>query len=165
MQLEGSCHCGAVRFRLRSAHPRPYQRCYCSICRKTAGGGGYAINLGGEAASLRVAGRRHITVYHARMKEPGDARARCSPAERHFCGRCGSALWLWDPHWPELVHPFASAIDTPLPAAPETTHIMLAFRAPWVAVEAGPRDRRHDRYPEESIAEWHERHGLAEGGE
>jgi len=21
-------------------------RCYCSICRKTAGGGGYAINLG-----------------------------------------------------------------------------------------------------------------------
>ena len=41
--------------------------------------------------------------------------------------------------------------------------MMLEFKAPWVAVEAGPKDRRHDRYPEESIAEWHARLGLAEG--
>ncbi|MCL7942209.1 hypothetical protein M8009_18170 [Halomonas sp. ATCH28] len=34
MLLEGSCHCGAVHFRVDSPHP--YQRCYCSICRKTA---------------------------------------------------------------------------------------------------------------------------------
>lgn len=40
MYLEGSCHCGAVRFGVESPHPYPYQRCYCSICRKTAGGGG-----------------------------------------------------------------------------------------------------------------------------
>jgi len=165
MQLEGSCHCGAVRFRLRSAHPYPYQRCYCSICRKTQGGGGYAINLGGDGASLRVTGRQHVTVYHAKVKDPEDARAHRSPAERHFCSHCGSALWLWDPRWPELVHPFASAIDTPLPAAPDSTHIMLEFRAPWVAVETGLGDRRHDRYPEESIAEWHERHGLADTGD
>ena len=46
MLLEGSCHCGAVRFKLRSAHPYPFNLCYCSICRKPAGGGGYAINLG-----------------------------------------------------------------------------------------------------------------------
>ncbi len=39
MLLEGSCHCGAVAFRLESAHPYPYNICYCSICRKTAGGG------------------------------------------------------------------------------------------------------------------------------
>ena len=162
MQLEGSCHCGAVRFRVRSAHPYPYQRCYCSICRKTAGGGGYAINLGADSASLRVTGRQHIGIYQARVRNPEDARAHRSPAERHFCGRCGSALWLHDPRWPELVHPFASAIDTPLPEAPESTHIMLAFRAPWVAVEARPGDRRHDRYPAESIAEWHARHGLAD---
>ena len=162
MRLEGSCHCGAVRFTVRSPHPYPYQRCYCSICRKTAGGGGYAINLGAEAATLRVRGRAHVRIYHARMKEPGQARAHRSPAERHFCGACGSALWLYDPRWPELVHPFASAIDPPLPAPPERTHMMLAFRAPGVAVEAGPRDRRHDGYPEESIAEWHSRLNLAD---
>ena len=39
--LEGSCHCGAVHFTVRSHTPQPYMHCYCSICRKTAGGGGY----------------------------------------------------------------------------------------------------------------------------
>ena len=97
MRLEGSCQCGAVTFRVDSPHPFPYQRCYCSVCRKTQGGGGYAINLGADFASLRVTGRQHITVYHARLKDPEDARAHRSPAERHFCGTCGSALWSRDP--------------------------------------------------------------------
>jgi hypothetical protein len=162
MRLEGSCHCRKVRFSLRSAHPYPYQRCYCSICRKTQGGGGYAINLGGDAASLRVTGQRYVKVYHARLREAGEARARRSPAERHFCGECGSGLWLYDKRWPELIHPFASAIDTPLPVPPESTHILLDSKAPWVAVAAGPHDRQHQEYPGESIAEWHERLGLAD---
>jgi hypothetical protein len=42
-----------------------------------------------------------------------------------------SALWLWDPTWPELVHPFASAIDTDLPVPPERTHLMLGSKASW----------------------------------
>ena len=41
MLLEGSCHCGAIRFRVRSAHPYPFSLCYCNLCRKTGGGGGY----------------------------------------------------------------------------------------------------------------------------
>jgi len=52
MIIEGSCHCRVVRFRLETAHPYPFNLCYCSICRKTAGGGGYAINLGGEFGTL-----------------------------------------------------------------------------------------------------------------
>jgi hypothetical protein len=160
MLLKGSCHCGRVRFQLRSRHPYPYQRCYCSICRKTQGGGGYAINLGGDAGSLRVVGRQHIRIYHARIKEPGDRRTHTSTAERHFCSRCGSALWLFSPEWPELVHPFASAIDTKLPLPPERTHLMLAFKASWVEVEAKRRDKKFKRYPEESIEDWHRRLGL-----
>ena len=46
MHLEGSCHCGAVRFSVEAPHPYPFNLCYCSICRKTAGAGGFAINLG-----------------------------------------------------------------------------------------------------------------------
>ncbi len=53
MLLEGSCHCGAVKFSVESYTPYPYMRCYCSICRKTAGGGGYTINIMGQAI-LRV---------------------------------------------------------------------------------------------------------------
>jgi hypothetical protein len=99
-------------------------RCYCSICRKTAGGGGYAINLGADAATLKVLkGKRDLRVYRATLRD-GDAE-HTSSGQRHFCGRCGSALWLWDPTWPELVHPHASAIDTPLPKPAENVHLML----------------------------------------
>lgn len=162
MQLEGSCHCGAVKFRVRSRYPVPYQRCYCSICRKTQGGGGWAVNLGADHATLKVTGRRHIRVYHAKLRQPGLARAPRSPAERHFCGACGSALWLYDQRWPEQIHPFASAIDTVLPVPPRHTHLMLAFKAPWVEVQARRGDRQHQHYPEESLAAWHERTGLVD---
>lgn len=157
MELTGSCHCGAVRFRLESRHPYPFNLCYCSICRKTQGGGGHAINLSGAAGSLQVEGAEHVRVYRARI-DPGHPEP--SPAERRFCGTCGSALWLWDPRWPELVHPFASAIDSELPVPPERTHLMLEGKPRWVPVQAGPKDRRFDGYPDESIAEWHGRLGL-----
>ncbi|HEX8595824.1 MAG TPA: GFA family protein [Pseudomonas sp.] len=158
MHLEGSCHCGEVEFSLNSAHPYPYQLCYCSICRKTQGGGGYSINLSGDAKSLKVKGREHIAIYHARIRE--DHHVHISSAERHFCRLCGSALWLFSPDWPELIHPFASAIDTPLPTAPEHTHLLIDSKASWVQVQAQKGDKLFDGYPEESIAQWHERLGL-----
>lgn len=156
MKLEGSCHCRAVTFTLESGEPCPYMRCYCSICRKTAGGGGYSINLGGDASSLKVDGEEHVTVYQAKITD-ADGNVTTSPAERRFCRHCGSFLWAWDPRWPELVHPFASAIDTDLPAAPEHNHIMLNYKPGWVPVEKGPDDGSFDEYPEESLAEWHRR--------
>lgn len=159
MKLDGSCHCGRVRFSLESAHPYPFNICYCSICRKTAGGGGYAINLGGDADTLDVIGEENLAVYQADMPADGGGTAP-SPAERRFCRHCGSALWVWDPRWPELVHPFASAIDTALPPAPERTHLMLAYRPQWVPLEPGADDQQFDEYPRESIAEWHQRLGL-----
>ena len=158
MHLEGSCHCRAVRFSLESPHPVPYQRCYCSICRKTQGGGGHAVNLSGRADTLLIEGAEHTARYHAVMRaEDGETR---SNAQRVFCSLCGSALWLFDDRWPELIHPFASAIDTALPVPPEHTHLMLGFAPAWVEPRFGPRDQRFDEYPEESIAEWHERLGL-----
>ncbi len=159
MLLEGSCQCGAIRFRVRSAHPYPFNLCYCSICRKTGGGGGYAINLGADYESLEVEGDENRSVYHAVMRE--DGREEISPAQRSFCARCGTSLWLWDPRWPELVHPLASAIDTELPRPPECTHLMLADKPSWVEARIGPKDRQYDGYPEESLAEWHERLGLS----
>eukprot|EP01054_Gregarina_sp_Poly1_P011087 Gregarina_sp_Poly_1__11086@NODE_893_length_5825_cov_380_458666_g637_i0_p3_GENE_NODE_893_length_5825_cov_380_458666_g637_i0NODE_893_length_5825_cov_380_458666_g637_i0_p3_ORF_typecomplete_len161_score13_50GFA/PF04828_14/5e03GFA/PF04828_14/2_7e20VacA2/PF03077_14/0_17_NODE_893_length_5825_cov_380_458666_g637_i044064888 len=155
MQLKGSCHCGAVRFSLESLHPYPYQLCYCGICRKTQGGGGYAINLGGDSASLKVEGTEKITVYRARLDNN-----KTSTGERNFCSVCGSGLWLYDPTWPELIHPFASAIDTPLPVPPEHTHLMLCSKQSWVEVHKNDKDLCFDEYPKESIAEWHQRLNL-----
>ncbi|WP_051362001.1 GFA family protein [Solimonas soli] len=162
MKLQGSCHCGAVRFAVEAQSPVPYLHCHCSICRKTAGGGGYAINLGADARTLKVRGRRHLRVYHARLREAG-RRTRRSPAERHFCGECGSALWLWDPRWPELVHPHASAIDTPLPRPPQIVEAALAYAANWVEIADDARHLRCRTWPAESLADWHRRHGLVGG--
>jgi len=77
MLLKGSCHCGAVRFSVQSHQPVPFMRCYCSICRKTAGSGGFAINLGADHATLQVQGREHLSVYRAKLRngraQPGAA--------------------------------------------------------------------------------------------
>ncbi len=164
MHLEGSCHCGAVRFSLESAHPYPYQRCYCSICRKTQGGGGYAINLGGDATTLKVSGREALTAYRAKMRKDDGSETQSS-GERNFCRHCGSALWLFSPEYPELIHPFACAIDTALPVPPEHTHLLLDSKAAWVEVQAAPKDQFFQKYPEESIAQWHDRLGLTNDGQ
>src|SRR3954470_14109090 len=103
VHLEGSCHCGKVKFTVESAEPVPFMRCYCSICRKTAGAGGYAINLGAVARSMKVTGQRHLRIYRARIANEGGTGTRLSSARRYFCAQCGSALWAWDPTWPELV--------------------------------------------------------------
>ncbi len=160
MELKGSCHCGSVTFTVQSAHPYPFNLCYCSICRKTAGAGGYGINLAGDADTLSVEGLESISVYQAKLPDAETGETKESTTQRSFCGKCGSALWVWDPGWPELLHPFASAIDTELPTPPERTHLMLTSKAPWVEVHAGSRDRKFDEYPNESIADWHKRLGL-----
>jgi hypothetical protein len=157
-RLEGSCHCGAVRFSVVSHTPQPYMRCYCSICRKTAGGGGYAINLMGEAGTLEVEGREHLGVYRARGTAADGGRK--SPARRHFCTHCGSALYVADPRWPQWVYPFASAIDTALPAPRDRVHIMLDSKPSWVRVRGGAHDARFPGYPDESIEDWHDNRGL-----
>jgi hypothetical protein len=161
MKLEGSCHCGAVGFTVDSHTPYPFMRCYCTICRKTAGGGGYAINIMGNAKSLKVRGKKFLAVYRARLREKGRARATLSPGRRHFCAKCGSALWAWDPRWPEFVYPFASAIDTKLPKPPEHVEMMLDFAAPWCAIPDGPMHTHFPEFPVEGIADWHAKRGLA----
>ena len=162
MHLEGSCHCGSVRFAVEAEAPVPFMRCYCSICRKTAGAGGYAINLGASTASMKVSGKRDLRIYRAQLPDEEGPGTHASTARRYFCVRCGSALWAWDPTWPELVHPHASAIDTPLPVPPEHVHCLVGSKAPWAEVEGRPEDPRFDHYPDVSLAQWHRAHGLEE---
>ncbi|WP_300395579.1 GFA family protein [Henriciella sp.] len=157
MKLEGSCHCGTVNLTVESPHPYPYMLCYCSICRKTAGTGGYAINLGAKADTLSVEGEDTVRTFHAILHDEGDKE---SPGERAFCSKCGTALWAFDERWRDLIHPHASAIDTDLPTPPERTHIMLASKASWVEPDIREEDKAFDVYPDESIADWHRRLGL-----
>lgn len=63
-------------------------------------------------------------------------------------------LWLWDKQWPELLHPFASAIDSELPAPDEMVCIMEASKPEWVRWPEGKK-KVFEGYPDMSIADWH----------
>ncbi len=153
MKLEGSCHCKAVTFEVEAPSYLPFNRCYCEVCRKTAGAGGFAINLGADHRTLKVTGADSIRSYSAMIeREDGPEQ---SQAQRSFCGTCGSALWLWDPRWPDLVHPHASSIDSDLPQPAMHWHMMVGSRASWAVPDTGPQDRIFQAYPDQSLADWH----------
>ena len=154
LKLTGSCHCGAVRFSVDSHSPQPYMRCYCSICRKTAGAGGFAINIMAVNDTLEVTGRDAVAEYRARID------GELSEHRRRFCRHCGSALWAWHAGWPDLLHPFAAVIDTPLPRPEQFVDIMLDSAAPRVALHEGDPIARFAGYPAESIEAWHRARGL-----
>ena len=97
MLLKGSCRCGAVRFEVDSHTPVPYQLCYCSICRKQQGGGGYAINLGADSATLEGDRQARISASTAPRSRTTSIRiARCRPASgasaANAARRCGSTI-------------------------------------------------------------------------
>ena len=154
LDLQGSCRCGRVAFSFQSHTPYPFMRCYCSICRKLGGGGGYAINIMGVTSTLRV--EYEDQVHTIQVEKDG----KTSPMERKFCQICGSMLWGWHPAYPEIMHPFASAIDTELPVPPESTHMMLGSKADWVEPDISEGDKTFDGYPDQSIENWHKSRGL-----
>ena len=108
---------------------------------------------GADADTLEVEGEEQLSVYTARAQDRGQS-------ERNFCKFCGSFLWLFNPIWPKLVHPYASAIDTPLPQPPEHVRLMLHYAAPWCEIPTGENEKHFLEFPEESLAEWHQRQGL-----
>ncbi|KAL9546715.1 hypothetical protein MBANPS3_006522 [Mucor bainieri] len=137
MELKGSCHCEKVSFTVLSHTPAPFMRCYCSICRKCQGGGGYAINIMGQYDTLKVTGKEHL---------------------RYFCGECGCHLYAYDKKWSAFVYPYACAIDTPLPELDpkDVYHIMLDSKANW-AETPKPDEKHHafKEYPDCSLEDWH----------
>ncbi|KAJ2612959.1 hypothetical protein H4S08_002456 [Coemansia sp. RSA 1365] len=162
--LQGSCHCGAVSFEFESKAPVPFMRCYCSICRKTSGGGGYSINIMGETDTLRITkGKEAVQSYRAVKDKsvPKEKQVLCQ--NRYFCPTCASYLWAHCDDYPQWIYPYASAIDTELPVPESTSSLMVQFAPAW----ADPRklnnkktsDDVFEEYPDYSLEQWHKTHG------
>jgi hypothetical protein len=148
MHLDGSCHCGAIRFSASSDAPYPYRICHCIRCQKLDGGLGGSVNIIAEAASFEIKG------------DIAPSRYETGITVTSFCPQCGTALFLDSPSWPEWVYPFASAIDTPLPVPPHYVHIYATHRPAWAPESGTAGDPVFDENTEESIVEWHHRLGL-----
>ncbi|KAI7881827.1 hypothetical protein K492DRAFT_230151 [Lichtheimia hyalospora FSU 10163] len=157
MDLTGSCHCGAVSYSFKSNTPSPFMRCYCSICRKTSGGGGFAINIMGLKDTLAVQGKENLREYRAvRDKETKEL---CGNI-RYFCGQCGCHLYAYDKSYAEFIYPLACSIDTPLPYVDynDVYHIMLndESKANWaIAPNPDPSKHAFTEYPDVSLEQWH----------
>ncbi|KAF7358576.1 hypothetical protein MSAN_01195900 [Mycena sanguinolenta] len=160
VELKGSCHCGAVRFSLQSSTAVPYQLCLCSICRKVGGVGG-SINLGGHFKTLEIEiGKEYISVYNAVMNRD-TPEEYIAESERSFCSKCSAMLWVYDKSWPDLVHPFATAIDSPALEVPETMVCVMADSKPnHVRLPEGAKAIFPKYSSEASLESWHRKHGY-----
>lgn len=73
--FQGSCHCGAVRFEVRSALT-PAGRCNCSLCRRK----GALMTPMMAAGNLRLlSGEEALTLYQFNTRT----------AKHYFCKHCG----------------------------------------------------------------------------
>ncbi|MEE4189014.1 MAG: GFA family protein [Roseobacter sp.] len=79
--LTGRCLCGAVEITVKGAHDPQPGICHCRMCQRWSGG----IFMCFEAAPDAV------TVTGEIIRYPSS-----SFAERAFCQRCGSHLWMRD---------------------------------------------------------------------
>ncbi|KAJ3098957.1 hypothetical protein HDU97_003558 [Phlyctochytrium planicorne] len=182
--LKGSCACEAVTFTFTSLTPYPYMHCYCLICSKTAGSGGYAINIMGQRETLKVEGSENILVYRHKMTSE-ESKTVESKNLRNFCRHCSTPLYCIDEDYPNWFWPFAGTIDTPLPRPPVVHHIFLTRKHPFVDLpipkseklpkqinletlvdgesyedESGVVHVLFKRYPNLSIQSYHENNGL-----
>ena len=138
--------------------------CHCLADTKTTGVNN--CNIMGENSTFKLKqGQEFIKIYQVKLSETESGKdetstTKLSNHKRHFCSECGSYLWAFDDSYPEWIYPFASCIDTPLPKCPEYYHILTDFKLNHVEIPTGNNIRTYSRYPEESIEEWHRKHGL-----
>lgn len=96
--VQGSCLCGAVRFRLHGPL-RGVVDCHCGQCRKTHGH--FAAYTSVDEAGLEFLERRGLKWFCASPR-----------ARRGFCGECGASLF-WQPVASARMAVAAGVLDAP----------------------------------------------------
>jgi hypothetical protein len=126
--LEGSCSCGAVRYRLRSK-PMIVHCCHCTQCQRHTGSA-FVINaiIEGDRVELLC----------------GDPVAVAGPSESgrpHDIYRCPSChVALWSDYGRRRNYRFVRVGTLDRPAAlPPDVHIFLRSKQPWVGLPQGAR--------------------------
>lgn len=115
---QGSCLCGAVRFRIQG-ELAPIQVCHCGQCRK-AQGGPFASNIPvAQSAFELLSGSDRLRAFES---SPGK--------QRVFCSHCGSPLYSHSEKLPGVLRIRAGTLDGELLARPEV-HYYTASKANW----------------------------------
>jgi hypothetical protein len=101
--LHGSCHCGTVRFEVRTP-VTPAIRCNCSLCRRK----GILMSPPFAKGELRIlSGEEALTVYQFNARV----------AKHYFCKHCGVHPFLQTPMGPDAWRVNLGCIDNVDPFA------------------------------------------------
>ena len=119
--LQGSCHCGAVKFSLRQA-PTDATACHCTQCRKQSGHFFASANL--PKAAVDCSGLEHLTWYRSSEK-----------VRRGFCSKCGSWLF-WEPILRDWTSVALGSLDGPTGLKLER-HIFMADKGDYYTIGDG----------------------------
>lgn len=117
-ELEGSCLCGGVRFKVTEPFESVSQ-CHCTSCKKISGGIGTTSGRVRPEAIEILEGQALLRSY-----QPAEGSAKT------FCSECGSNLFGGG--WPktERASVRLSAIDSPFDRKPDS-HIFVRSVAAW----------------------------------
>ncbi|UVO49560.1 GFA family protein [Sphingomonas sp. SUN019] len=129
--MKGGCACGVVRYALRSA-PRDPAWCHCRICQLNSGSPAMAFATVPAADLVLEAGEDVIRYF-----------ASSEAARRHFCGNCGTPLYVADLREPENLYVSLVTLDDPA-GVPPGFHIFYAEHIPWAP--AGDDLPRYDGF-------------------
>lgn len=117
----GSCLCGAVRFEVTGALPRP-DACHCTQCRKTSGHFFVSTDVSRSAVTIR--GDENVRWFHSSPK-----------VRRGFCATCGSTLF-WDPIERDVIAIAMGAFDLPTNTTTHV-HIFVAEKGDYYEIADG----------------------------
>jgi hypothetical protein len=91
MKVEGSCHCGQIRFEA-DIDPEAVRICHCTDC-QTLSGSAYRVTVSAPAAGFVL--RTGSPKIYLKTAESGNKRAQA------FCPNCGTPIYAADAHEPK----------------------------------------------------------------
>lgn len=124
--LEGSCACGAVRYRLASS-PMFVHCCHCKDCQRQTGSA-FVLNALIEADRVNV-----LSGNIRGVRMPTDSGR---PHEIFRCTQCGTALWSTYGGRPAIRFVRVGTLDEPTALTPGV-HIYTRSKLPWITLPQG----------------------------
>jgi len=117
--FEGSCQCGAIRFRIEG-EPKWIAHCHCSDCRRATG----------AAVSTYVGAEKERVVFKTGTPS---AYSSSKGVRRSFCGACGSPIAYEGERWPSEIHFFVGLFERAEELVPQG-HAYEAEKLPWLHI-------------------------------
>ena len=131
MRVQGSCHCGAIRYEA-AVDPGRTAICHCTDCQKLTGSA-YRVSVPAAEGSFQLLlGTPSVYI------KVGDSGARRAQA---FCPNCGSPLYTYDADNPGILGLRVGCIDERASLIPRKQK-WCASALPWTENLAGLERRQ-----------------------